>query len=206
MRKFTLSILFFSIALSGFSTTWTVVNVGDSFSPSTLTIVEGDDVDFNLEFIHNSVEVSEATWNANGTTPLAGGWNLPLGGGNVPAGMLEVGTHYYVCQPHASSGMKGIIIVQASTSVDDNPNAPSFSFYPNPASGRIQVILGNTSVSKNTNIEIYNVQGHKVYSKSNVDSREAEEIEIELSAVPKGLYIIRMYDEEGIRSRRLILQ
>src|SRR5688572_24186918 len=98
MRKFTLSLLFMSFTLAGFATTWTVVNAGDSFSPPTLTIVLGDDVDFNLESFHNSVEVSEATWNANGTAPLAGGWSLPLGGGTVPPSMLEVGTHYYVCQ------------------------------------------------------------------------------------------------------------
>lgn len=59
---------------------------------------------------HHPREVSEATWNANGTTSnggfdfLAGTHTLTL---TIP------GTYYYVCVPHvASFGMKGRIIVE----------------------------------------------------------------------------------------------
>ena len=90
MKNFTFSFLFSFIAVSGFCTTWTVQNSGFTFNPDNLTIIVGDDVMFNLDGIHNSVEVSEATWNMNGNTPLAGGWATGFGGGLVPASMLEV--------------------------------------------------------------------------------------------------------------------
>ncbi|HLA99773.1 MAG TPA: plastocyanin/azurin family copper-binding protein, partial [Bacteroidota bacterium] len=112
--------LFLFIALSVISalpsqaTTHTVTAVGFTFSPSSLTITAGDTVIFSISGIHNAVEVSQATWDANGTTPLGGGFSLPLGGGSVV--LTVVGTHWYVCQPHASSGMKGIITV--------NPTGP----------------------------------------------------------------------------------
>jgi plastocyanin len=87
----------------------TVTNAGFSFSPSLLTINAGDTVRFQLDTIHNAVEVSQATWNANGNTPN-GGFSVGFGGGDVL--FTTPGTYYYVCQPHAGSGMKGRIVVQ----------------------------------------------------------------------------------------------
>lgn len=108
-----LFVWFFSFKLT--ATTWTVTNSGNSFSPVTLTINVGDAVNFDISNAHNAVEISQATWNANGTTRLAGGFQTPFGGGLVQASSLGLGTHYYICDPHASSGMKGRIIVQSCT-------------------------------------------------------------------------------------------
>src|SRR6185503_21005854 len=102
---------FFSVlaASSARATKDTVTFSGFTFSPSLITITEGDTVVFILSGIHNAREVSQATWNINDTTGLGGGFAVPFGGGQaVPAG---TGTHYYVCQNHAGLGMKGRIIV-----------------------------------------------------------------------------------------------
>jgi len=85
----------------------TIINLGTSFFPDTLFIDPGDTVRFVLESIHNAVEVSQATWLANGITSN-GGFAVPFGGGNTVVSAL--GIHYYVCQAHASMGMKGIIV------------------------------------------------------------------------------------------------
>ena len=105
--------LLLSAGFSGFCTTWTIGFSGNTFTPSSITITFGDTVNFALNSTHNAVEVSQTTWIANGTTPLAGGFQVPLGGGSVFPAQLGVGTHYYVCTPHASLGMKGTITVQA---------------------------------------------------------------------------------------------
>ena len=204
MRKITLSILFLSFYFSVYCTTWTITNTGFAFSPAMLTIKQGDTVVFALTAEHNSVEVSMTTWNMNGTTPLPGGWVLPLGGGMVLPEDLTAGTHYYVCQPHASGGMKGIIIVTGTTAVDDKPDAPSFSIYPNPSSGRVQVLMGNTPVSKNYKLEVFDAQGNRVYATSHLNEEYMSEIE--LSGLAKGLYVVRFYNSQGIHSRKLILQ
>lgn len=110
MKSFPATILaLFIVLTTGTGTTHTIVSSGFSFSPSNLTINLGDTVVFSLASIHNAVEVSQATWNSNGTTPLPGGFALPLGGGTVV--LTSTGTHWYVCQPHALSGMKGRITV-----------------------------------------------------------------------------------------------
>jgi len=88
--------------------TYIVNSAGFSFSPSTLTIRVGDTVNFALTGIHNAVEVSKATWDANGSTSN-GGFSVPFGGGSQT--FTQPGTYYYVCTAHAAMGMKGTIIV-----------------------------------------------------------------------------------------------
>src|SRR5262245_20793301 len=103
------------------STIVTVISSGYTFSPQTITVNAGDTVNFSLTSIHNVTEVSQATYAANGSTPLAGGFSTPYGGGWVFTESLTTGTHWYVCQSHASMGMKGRIIVQSLTAgIADN--------------------------------------------------------------------------------------
>jgi plastocyanin len=110
------------INYTAFCTVFTVTSPGNTFSPASLTITSGDTVVFSIASSHNVVEVSQTTYNSNGTTPLSGGFSLAFGGGTLFPAALTVGTHYYVCTPHASVGMKAIIIVQ-SCSLPAQPTA-----------------------------------------------------------------------------------
>jgi hypothetical protein len=92
-----------------------------------------------LEAIHNAVEVSQATWDANVNTPLAGGFSVPFGGGEVLPAQLPAGTHYYVCTPHAGAGMKGIIIVGTPTGIEDKTVQSDISVFPNPETDMVTV-------------------------------------------------------------------
>ena len=80
------------------------------FSPSDLTINLGDTVYFENLSSHNAVEVSEETYNNDGTASN-GGFELYSDGYVV---FEEVGTYYYVCTPHVQMGMKGTITVQGN--------------------------------------------------------------------------------------------
>jgi len=111
MGKF-LSALFVLLFTSQvFATTWTVVDAGFTFSSDSITITQGDTVNFVLGGSHNAQEVDQLTWNANNSTPVTG-FTTPFTGGIVTG--LSVGVHYYVCVNHAGSGMKGRIFVQAA--------------------------------------------------------------------------------------------
>lgn len=105
--------------------THTVTNVENVFTPDLLTIDQGDTVVFSLGIDHNVSEVSQSTWELNGTAPLAGGFYAGFGGDTVTG--LAAGTHYYVCPPHVESGMKGRIIVNPATGVgpEAGPDAGS---------------------------------------------------------------------------------
>ena len=121
-NKILLTLLLIKLTLTGFSTVWPVSNMGNTFSSATITINFGDTVNFLISGSHDAREVSLMTWNANGNTALFGGFQTNFGGGMVYPNQLGIGSHYYVCTPHASMGMKGIIIVQ-NCSAPISPNS-----------------------------------------------------------------------------------
>jgi plastocyanin len=92
-------------------TSYTIKTIGSAFSPDTIICDLGDTINFILGGYHNAVEVSNSTWLAAGTTSN-GGFSFGYGAtGQFIANTAQ--TYYYVCQPHVTSGMKGIIIVNA---------------------------------------------------------------------------------------------
>ncbi|MDO9257027.1 MAG: T9SS type A sorting domain-containing protein [Bacteroidales bacterium] len=189
---------------AGFCTTVTVTNSGTSFSPGTITINPGDDVNFNITDSHNAVEVSQATYNANGTTPLSGGFSVPFGGGTVPVDKLTAGIHYYVCTPHAGFGMKGTITVLDLTGVAENTAKSGISIYPNPSNGNFQLKLDNSLSTKKYELGIYTLKGEKVYAQSDIQQKNLTDIEI--SDLPKGVYIVRLYGRKENYYKKIVIQ
>lgn len=100
------AVLILAAVSMGFGTTHIIASAGFTFSPDSLTVAVGDTITFSLPLMHNAAEVSFATWNADDTTRNGGFW-VPFGGGSIV--LSDTGTHFYVCQAHASLGMKGII-------------------------------------------------------------------------------------------------
>jgi plastocyanin len=149
MKSFILIFLLFFLGLTGFSTKWVIVNSGFTFSPATLTVKTTDSILFNVNQIHQPVEVSQATWNADGNTPLPGGFDLPFGGGLLLPSSLSVGIHYYVCSVHASMGMKGTITVESSAGITENPGLKKLSVYPTPATNSITVSIETGLIGSN---------------------------------------------------------
>ena len=93
-----------------FSQSHYTINVsGMTFTPDTLVCLVGDTITINPGGYHNAVEVDDSTWMTNGTNSN-GGFNIPLG---TPSGSFVIDqakTYYYVCTPHVTLGMKGVII------------------------------------------------------------------------------------------------
>ncbi len=147
----------------GYSTTHIIGNSGFTFTPADLTINLGDTVNFVVASIHQPREVDKATWDANGTTSN-GGFDLPLGGGIVV--LTQTGTHYYVCVPHASLGMKGTITVNAVTGVKDISQTIPETFnlmqnYPNPFNPSTTISFSLPSKSF-VSLKVYDVIGNEV--------------------------------------------
>jgi plastocyanin len=164
MKKLTILLLYVLATTSiGFSTTHTIINSGFTFSPSSITITVGDTVIFALASIHTAREVSQATWDANGNTSN-GGFDLPFGGGTIV--LTQTGIHYYVCVPHASMGMKGIITVNSVTGVKTTGTTMPDKFilmqnYPNPFNPSTKISFTLTSHSF-VSLKIYDLLGKEV--------------------------------------------
>lgn len=166
----------------------TISTAGFTFTPAEITITTADQVVFSLGGNHNAVEVTEAAWNANGTTPATGGFSLPFGGGTLNAGTLNVGTHYYVCQPHAGGGMKGIIIVQATTEVK-NQLSTIYAVFPNPATDKLYL---QNSQMKGKTYRIMNAEGKEVFRGLSLSVSNG----IDVSFLQKGSYLLLMEGSE----------
>lgn len=205
MKKFTISLIFLSLGFAAFATTWTITNSGFGFSPMTLTIVQGDTVVFDIEGIHNAVEVSQATYNANGTSPLSGGFQLSFGGGTVFPGDLSAGTHFYVCQPHASGGMKGTIIVTQTTATETAALPKGISVFPIPSqSGIFQLKIDKIEYVKSLDIEIFDPKGNKIFDRQRLVSGAIHELD--LSGLNSGMYLLKLYGDTRIYSTKLIIR
>ena len=131
MRRYLLflvTILFWPVLQAQES--YTVTSSGFTFTPAVLNVAVGDTIRFDVGSNHTATRVSEATWNADGTDPLEGGFNFTSGTGVfVPK---ETGTVYYICEFHVSLGMKGKINVSGTSSAADIPQCRSLKFSPIP--------------------------------------------------------------------------
>ena len=81
------------------------------FDPEDLTIAVGDCVNFVMSETHNAVEVSQESYDNRVGTALDGGFQVQFGE-TMRVFFGEVGTHYYVCQPHIGMDMIGTITVE----------------------------------------------------------------------------------------------
>jgi plastocyanin len=186
MKKLFFFLLLSAFSIASYSTVWQVTNSGFTFSPATLTIHLGDSVNFTLAASHDALEVSQATWNANGTTPLAGGFQTPFGGGMVPAAKLGIGVHYYVCENHASSGMKGTITVQDNAGIANNLMPIGISVYPNPSSSLLTLRSDNDLAG--SHYFICDLAGRQVLT----GTLASDVTQVDISQLISGIYLIRV--------------
>lgn len=204
MKKINLFTMIFLLSISAFATTHIVTNSGTTFNPSNLVIATGDVVTFNITSNHDVVEVSLATWNANGNTPLPGGFSLPFGGGSLT--FNTPGTYYYVCSPHASMGMKGTIRVDNSSDIKEpnNNDKIGLKVFPNPVNNILHIDY-TLSDTKAGNVKLTDITGKVVYSE-NLNSLIGENsVTIDLSAFEPGFYYMvlnygkELYDEKIVK-------
>lgn len=195
--KHNLVTLLLLTSLCSFAKTWTIKNSGAVFSPSTLTITQGDTVIFSLTSSHNSDEVSQSTWNSNGNTQLSGGWSLPFGGGTLLTTQLTIGTHYYVCTPHAFFGMKGTITVQGATGINENQLTSGTTLFPNPATDNFSI---KTSCKSLITYNITDIFGKQILS-GNLTS---DLTTIDISQFSFGVYLVTLQTEDYKQVFRLV--
>jgi plastocyanin len=206
------TLLLFAMALvSGvaLSAKVTITNSGFEFSPDDITINAGDTVIFQLTSAHNALEVNEVTWLANGNSALDGGFSLPFGGGQLTG--LAAGVHFYVCQTHASSGMKGKITVNGSSGIFTPEAAYQlFTIFPNPSNGKFQLRFDNSSGytgtgnSQGLSVEIYNLLGEKILSIPGFIPQTSNEID--LTSSPAGYYFVKISDGKKVFTKKVLLQ
>ena len=128
---------------------------GFTWSPSVLTVFAGTEITFIVNGNHHAREVSEATWNANGTTSN-GGFDFLTGTHQLT--LTVPGVYYYVCVPRVGMGMKGCHILETNTGLNES-SSPVFGIFPNPASNEIVV---NFTPAHGVQLSLVDMAGREV--------------------------------------------
>ncbi|MBI1286159.1 MAG: T9SS type A sorting domain-containing protein [Flavobacteriales bacterium] len=195
------TILFVFIAFSVnsvFATSYTINISGLTYTPATLNAVVGDEITIQATGNHPLVQVSQTTWDADGTTQLSGGFGPETS--DYTFTITSTDDIYYVCMNHVSLGMKGKIIVSAATGIVDAARGVSLQVFPNPVVKGDFMVRGNGQTLDNTKLEIYNISGQLVRS-LNLKGEEAK-----LHAtLADGVYsVIISKDDKAILRERLV--
>lgn len=195
----TLLVMYTVVTLNAQQTT-VITNSGFAFSPDAVTVNQGDIVRFTLSASHPVLEVSQSTWNADGTTALPGGFSFPSGVGDYTA--TTPGVHYFVCTNHvASNNMKGTITVNMVTGINDIQVENTGKIYPNPA--RDFIIYQTSRKSPVQEIRILDMTSRLVEILQKPFVLD-DQVRIDVSSLSRGIYFIIVKSENGIISKKFI--
>jgi len=190
MKRISTLICFLAVAaVSAFATDHTITTSGFSYSPVVLTVMVGDNVTIVASPNHPTTQVSLETWEASGTTPLAGGFGTNTT--SFTFAITSVETIYYVCDNHVAGGMKGQIIVDTS-SLDDYTSSVKVDLGAMPITdGILNYTIAPTTIDLGL-IEVISINGKRLVSEAIVDNSGS----VALKAAA-GQYILLMRDNAG---------
>ena len=126
---------------------------------------------------HPLLQVTEASWNVNGTTAEPGGFG-PVTSAHTFT-VTTAGAIYFVCTQHVGGGMKGMINVSVATGITPNQQTSNLEIYPNLVENGAFSIKGNKEQMSGSRLELYDMKGQLV--KSVGIENETEDVNIPLS-------------------------
>lgn len=175
---------------------------GIEFTPSQVTIQQGDTVHwFNVQGNH-SINGSLSAYPDNPEP-----FGIGVGIGWTYSHVFDIaGVYNYHCDPHVSVGMTGVVIVEEiTTGTADLSSAATFELYPMPASDRVVLRFQEAAVSQlaTPQVVLYDQLGRK---KSSVEVTSNREV-MDVSRFPSGLYFLQLVDDKRvIHTRKLVIK
>jgi len=195
-----LSALF--VGANAFATQIPLTNSGNAYIPLVLQINLGDTIIVGTGITHTTRQVSQATWNANDTASLGGGF-----GDKTPGDFIiptSLGDIYYVCVEHvAMNSMKGMIKV-SQLGIEDNKSF-TMQIMQSVAEQYLKlVVTGNAS--GNMQVEMLNLSGQVVRKLDLQLSGDESSTTVQVGDLPKGVYMVRWSYGKVNKARKIILQ
>lgn len=81
-------------------------------------------------------------------------------------------------------------------------SAPSFSLFPNPTDGKVNMVMGNGLQGRAT-VEVYNLMGELMMTRNVGQLRQGETVSLDLGRLVSGLYIVKLSTENGSCSKKV---
>lgn len=176
--------------------------------PLTIT-VPGSKAVGSLDSLNTGAQNAIAYFNALGSSGDSITWNFGDGTGTFTGNVIshtyiQSGTYDVILTAHSDCGTDSIIItvhVQLISIPELNP--AHFHVYPNPTSGWITIELASAEGGIGQ-LQLHDAQG-RLIEKIQLDS-QLSNVKIDLSHLPKGLYVIRHISQSNSANRRVILR
>ncbi|MCW3082875.1 MAG: hypothetical protein JWP12_241 [Bacteroidetes bacterium] len=132
---------------------------------------------------------------------------IPAVSGSQPLGSLVYnGSALYGMTNVGGAHQYGVVFKYAlpAAGIAENTVDNGFTVYPNPGNGKFNVALKDELAAANYQITVYNVLGERVYSVTK--SNRQPVIELDLSAVLKGIYFVTADDGKTVHTEKIIIQ
>lgn len=146
---------------------------------------------------------------------VSGAWNSWIDGQVIlyPNGQWRLATLWAItCTPTARYGnmQDQSTVVKSKSNITNNRtaglqalNASSVSLYPNPASANVTVRF-NFPQGKNTSVKLFNTLGSVVHETMLPAGKD--EISLDVSQLPKGVYVAELVNSGAKITKRLVIQ
>jgi hypothetical protein len=116
-------------------------------------------------------------------------------------------TSYYVTGTDANgcTATSRVVVVVNKCAGINELLSNSLQLYPNPTNDNLTVLF---TVSKESNVvvRLTDMKGREIYSQSVNQPRGEYRSNIDLSEQPKGVYMISVMSDEGVTTRKVILE
>jgi hypothetical protein len=94
-------------------------------------------------------------------------------------------------------------VIAGAPDADRHTGMPGCQIFPNPTSNRFVLAFEEPILKYHYLAEIYNMKGEKLVSRELSGSGQYE---FTLSGLPRGIYLIRIFDGQISRAMRIVLQ
>lgn len=208
MKKHFLTLLFFCFYFPlSYAAAIAITISGFSYTPSSITVNVGDVVTIEASSFHPLLQVSQATWNANGGTQLQGGFNATNNFDLTITASMAGSTIFYVCGNHVASGMKGQIIVNVAAGISENQLREfNFTVFPNPVSFNSWINISTKKAGK-INLTLFDLQGRIVNHLMNNYLRAGEiTMPFNTAYLQKGIYLLQIQTTTGKILKQVVIQ
>jgi plastocyanin len=205
MKKIYTILLLTIVTVCMKATSYTITTSGFTYSPATLTVTVGDVVTIVANGTHPLAEVSQTTWNANGTATLSTGFGSKTS--NYTFTITSATDIYYVCTNHVSMGMKGMITVSTVGVKEQNDMIGNINLFPNPAKDKFSVKF-NSSENGIVTAKLYSVCGQEVESLAVNKEFNAGTTTLNFDLqnnIPAGVYFVQLNYNSKKVIRKLII-
>jgi agmatine deiminase len=96
------------------------------------------------------------------------------------------------------------VFKQIETTIAEWENEFLFNVFPNPAEGRFNIVMSPSNGT--VNIRIFNIQGQLMYQNQVVSTQWDEQFQIDLGNESKGIYLVQVSGNHGVKTKRILIK